>query len=270
MPAMGDPTTRRMGQVSDEEGQLSYGSYLKVPELLSLQAPLSKPPAHDELLFIIVHQAFELWFREMVFELEAVREAMFTGDAHRARHLLRRIHSIERLLIEQLEVIETMSPQDFLDFRSNLSPASGFQSAQFREIEFISGLKEPRFLDAAAGPGERERLERRLEDSTLWEAFRSLLESNGLPMPEADQDTRRTSLLKMARDRDAFADLWYLSEDLLVHDELFSLWRQRHILMVERQIGTKRGTGGSSGAPYLRTTLDKRFFPELWELRSYL
>ena len=267
---MGDSTTRRMGQVSDEEGQLSYGSYLKVPELLSLQAPLSKPEAHDELLFIIVHQAFELWFREMVFELEAIRDAMFEGDPHRARHLLRRVHSIERLLIEQLEVIETMSPQDFLEFRSNLSPASGFQSAQFREIEFLSGLKEPRFLGAATEPGERERLESRLDEPTLWDAFRAMLESNGLPMPDGDDETRRTSLLKMARDREAFADLWYLSEDLLVHDELFSLWRQRHILMVERQIGTKRGTGGSSGAPYLRTTLDKRFFPDLWELRSYL
>jgi tryptophan 2,3-dioxygenase len=165
-------------------------------------------------------------------------------------------------------VIETMSPQDFLQFRTNLSPASGFQSAQFREIEFLGGLKERRFLDAATDPDERARLERRLEEPTLWEAFCALLESNGLPM--VDDDTRRTSLVKMARDRDAFADLWYLSEDLLVHDELFSLWRQRHILMVERQIGTKRGTGGSSGAPYLRTTLDKRFFPELWELRSYL
>lgn len=257
-----------MGQVSDEEGQLSYGSYLKVPELLSLQSPLSKPAAHDELLFIIVHQAFELWFREMVFELETVRDLMFAGDTHRARHLLTRVHAVERLLIEQLEVIETMSPQDFLQFRTNLSPASGFQSAQFREIEFLGGLKERRFLDAATDSDERARLERRLEEPTLWEAFCALLESNGLPM--MDDDTRRTSLVKMARDRDAFADLWYLSEDLLVHDELFSLWRQRHILMVERQIGTKRGTGGSSGAPYLRTTLDKRFFPELWELRSYL
>src|SRR5918996_707846 len=201
----------------DGEGQLSYGSYLRVAELLALQAPLSKPPAHDELLFIIVHQAFELWFREMVFELEAVRDAMFEGDAHRARHLLGRIHSIERLLIEQLEVIETMSPQDFLQFRSNLTPASGFQSAQFREIEFISGLKEPRFLDGATEPGERERLERWLEEPTLGEAFRSMLESSGLPMPECDDET-----------------------------------------------------GGSSGAPYLRTTLDKRFFPDLWELRSYL
>jgi tryptophan 2,3-dioxygenase len=262
-------STRRMGQVSDEEGELSYGSYLRVPELLSLQSPLSKPAAHDELLFIVVHQAFELWFREILFELEAVRDLMFGGDAHRARHLLARVHAVERLLIEQLEVIETMSPQDFLDFRSNLSPASGFQSVQFREIEFLGGLKESGFLNVAQGE-EGGRLRRRFDEATLWDAFCALLESNGLPMPAEDEEARRASLLKIARDRDAFAELWYLSEDLLVLDELFSLWRQRHILMVERQIGTKRGTGGSSGAPYLRTTLDKRFFPDLWELRSYL
>jgi tryptophan 2,3-dioxygenase len=174
------------------------------------------------------------------------------------------------LLIEQIEVLETMSPQDFLEFRSNLEPASGFQSVQFREIEFLGGLKEERFVRMAESPEERERLERRLNEPTLWDAFRYLLEASGLPMPGGDEEARRTSLLKIARDRDAFADLWYLAEDLLVMDELFSLWRQRHILMVERQIGTKRGTGGSSGAPYLRTTLEKRFFPELWELRSNL
>ncbi|MGH2677250.1 MAG: tryptophan 2,3-dioxygenase [Actinomycetota bacterium] len=262
-------STRRMGYISDEEGQLSYSSYLRIAELLSLQSPLSRPAAHDELLFIVVHQAFELWFREMLFELEAVRDLMFAGDAHRARHLLARVHAVERLLIEQIEVIETMSPQDFLDFRSNLSPASGFQSVQFREIEFLGGLKERGHLNVVSGE-EEERLRRRFDEATLWDAFCALMESNGLPMPADDEEARRASLLKMARDRDAFAELWYLSEDLLVHDELFSLWRQRHILMVERQIGTKRGTGGSSGAPYLRTTLDKRFFPELWELRSYL
>jgi tryptophan 2,3-dioxygenase len=263
-------STRRMGRLSDEEGELSYGSYLRVPELLSLQRPMSQPPAHDELLFIIVHQAFELWFREVLFELEAVRDLMVSGDPTRARHLLARVHAIERLLIEQLEVIETMSPQDFMEFRTNLAPASGFQSTQFREIEFIGGLKEARFLRMADDDAERDRLQRRLDEPTLWDGFRSLLEANGLPMPEDDPEVRRASLLKIARDRDAFADLWYLSEDLLVFDELFALWRQRHVLMVERQIGTKPGTGGSSGAPYLRTTLDKRFFPELWELRSDL
>jgi tryptophan 2,3-dioxygenase len=263
-------STRRMGEVSDEEGQLSYGTYLKVPELVGLQSPLSSPPAHDELLFIIVHQAFELWFKEILFELEAIRDLMYEGDAPRARHLLNRVQSIERLLVQQLDIIETMSPQDFVVFRSNLAPASGFQSTQFREIEFIGGLKERGFARLAEGPEERERLERRLEEPTLWDAFCSLLEKNGLPMPPDDAEARRASLLKMARDRDAFADLWYLSEDLLAHDEIFSLWRLRHVLMVERQIGTKRGTGGSAGAPYLRTTLDKRFFPELWELRSHL
>jgi tryptophan 2,3-dioxygenase len=268
--AEGSRSTRRMGEVSDEEGQLSYGSYLRLPELLSLQRPSSEPPAHDETLFIILHQAFELWFREMVFELEAVRNLMFAGDVPRARHLLSRVHAIERLIIEQIEVIETMSPQDFLEFRSNLEPASGFQSVQFREIEFLGGLKEQRFLRMAETAEDVERLERRLAEPTLWDAFCVLLESNGLPMPGDDPEARLASLRKMAQDRDAFAELWYLSEDLLKHDELFSLWRQRHILMVERQIGTKRGTGGSSGAPYLRTTLEKRFFPELWELRSYL
>jgi tryptophan 2,3-dioxygenase len=265
-----EPSTRRMGEVADEERHLSYGGYLQLRELLDLQTPQSDPAAHDETLFIIVHQAFELWFKEVVFELETVRNLMFARDIPRARHLLHRVHAIERLLIEQIEVLETMSPQDFLDFRSHLEPASGFQSVQFREIEFLGGLKERGFLRPVSDEEDRRRLERRFEEPTLWEAFCDLMEAGGLPMPPEDEEARRTSLRKMAQDRDAFVDLWYLSEDLLVHDELFALWRQRHILMVERQIGTKRGTGGSSGAPYLRTTLEKRFFPELWELRSYL
>ncbi len=259
-----------MGQVADDVGHLSYGSYLRLRDLLDLQVPQSSPAAHDETLFIVVHQAFELWFREFIFELETIRDLMFADDVPQARHLLTRVHTIERLLIEQIEVLETMSPQDFLEFRTNLQPASGFQSLQFREIEFLGGLKDRGFLGMAETPEERARLERRLEEPTLWDAFRSVLERNGLPMPVGDEEARKTSLLKMARDRDAFADLWYLSEDLLEMDELFSLWRQRHILMVERQIGTKQGTGGSSGASYLRTTLEKKFFPELWELRSDL
>jgi tryptophan 2,3-dioxygenase len=259
-----------MGQVGDEEGHLSYSSYLRIRQLLDLQLPQSKPAAHDETLFIVVHQAFELWFREMIFELETIRDLMIDQDVQRARHLLTRVHAIERLLIEQIEVLETMSPQDFMEFRANLNPASGFQSVQFREIEFLGGLKEKGFLRMAADDEDRARLQKRFDEPTLWDGFRALLEKNGLPMPEGDQEARQASLLKMARDREAFAELWYLSEDLLEMDELFSLWRQRHILMVERQIGTKSGTGGSSGASYLRTTLEKRFFPELWELRSNL
>jgi tryptophan 2,3-dioxygenase len=259
-----------MGRVSEDEGPLSYGAYLRIPELLSLQSPLAEPPAHDETLFIIVHQAFELWFKEILFELESARDRMFAGDAHRAQHLLTRVHTIERLLIHQIEVIETMLPQDFLEFRSNLDPASGFQSVQFREIEFLSGLKKESYLHVAETEDEKSRLKRRLAEPTLWDAFCAVLEAGGLPMPQDDEEARRASLLKMARDREAFADVFGLSEALLTHDELFAHWRARHVLMVVRQIGSKSGTGGSSGASYLVTTLEKRFYPELWDIRSNL
>ena len=164
-----------------------------------------------------------------------------------------------------------MSPQDFLEFRTHLAPASGFQSVQFREIEFLSGLKDPRYLERLTGnEDEMLRLKRRLEEPSLWDAFCRLLESRGLPMPADDEVARRESLLIVARDRRSYWDEFSLSEALLTHDESFAHWRQCHVLMVERQIGTKTGTGGSTGAAYLRSTLDKRFFPELWDLRSYL
>src|SRR4051812_14175398 len=264
-------SVRRMGRVSPADEGLSYGSYLKVPELISLQQLLSDPPAHDELLFIVVHQTYELWFRQLLFELESIRDLMFAREPEGARHYLTRVHTIENVLVEQIAVLETMSPQDFLQFRSHLSPASGFQSVQFREVEFLSGLKQRGFL-AHLGEtiDERDRLERRLGEPSLWDAFCDLLTANGLPMPADDADRRTASLLEMARERVRHAELWYLSEDLLTHDELFSLWRYRHILMVMRQIGSKMGTGGSSGASYLQSTLDKHFFPELWALRSDL
>jgi len=175
------------------------------------------------------------------------------------------------VLIEHISVIETMSPQDFLEFRHNLAPASGFQSVQFREVEFLSGLKEAGLI-AKLGetPQERERLERRLVEPTVWDAFCALMEAHALPMPPEDEETRRDSLLLMMRNKDAYAELFYTTESLLTHDELFSQWRYHHVLMVERQIGAKTGTGGSTGASYLRSTLTKRFYPELWDLRSYL
>src|SRR5436309_13252977 len=182
-PRSGSRSIRRMGRVSVEEEGLSYGAYLRVPELLSLQSLLSDPPAHDELLFIVVHQVYELWFRQILFELESVRDRLFAGDPRRARHLLHRIHTIERVLIEHIAVIESMSPQDFLEFRSNLAPASGFQSVQFREIEFLSGLKEPGLVRRlVADDEEAARLERRLAEPTLRDSFCALLERDGLPM----------------------------------------------------------------------------------------
>ena len=130
----------------EQGGKLSYGSYLKVPEILSAQVLESDPPAHDELLFIITHQAYELWFKQAIFELESVREALFAGDTLAARHLMTRVAAIERVMIEHIGVLETMSPQAFLEFRHNLAPASGFQSVQFREMEFISGIKDDRYF----------------------------------------------------------------------------------------------------------------------------
>jgi tryptophan 2,3-dioxygenase len=266
---MAERRQRRFGRTSEaDEGLLTYGDYLKLPELLSLQQLLSDPPVHDELLFIVVHQAYELWFKQLLFELESVRDRLFEGDPERARHYLTRVHAIERVLIEHLEVLETMSPQDFLDFRDHLAPASGFQSAQFRELEFLSGLKDGRFLeDLAASPEERARLERRLGEPTLWDGFCALLEANGLPMPADDEERRMSSLVAMAKEQ---TELFAVSEALLDHDEAVARWRALHVLMVEREIGAKRGTGGSSGVEYLRTTLGKRFFPELWGLRGNL
>jgi tryptophan 2,3-dioxygenase len=261
-----------MGRLTEpaEEGLLTYGGYLKVPELLGLQHLRSDPPVHDELLFIVVHQAYELWFKQLVFELESVRDRMIDGDGERARHYLTRVAAIERVLIEHIGVLETMTPQDFLEFRSLLAPASGFQSAQFREVEFVSGLKERRYLrDLAATPEELARLARRLDEPTVWDGFLALLERHGLPMPEDDEDARLRSLLRMAREP-AHAALFAVAEGLLDHDEAFAEWRYRHVLMVEREIGSKPGTGGSAGVEYLRSTLHKRFFPELWGLRSHL
>jgi tryptophan 2,3-dioxygenase len=232
---------------------------------------LSDPPAHDELLFIVIHQVYELWFKEVLFELESVRSLIQDGEPRRARHLLDRVHTIERVLVEQVAVLETMSPRDFLEFRAHLAPASGFQSLQFREIEFVSGLKDENYIRRLDLDADQERrMRRRLEEPTLWDAFCAYLDGRGLPMPADDPERRRASLVEMANEPEKWAEEYALSEALLTHDELISLWRQRHVLMVERQIGSKTGTGGSTGSSYLRTTLDKRLYPELWELRSYL
>ncbi len=248
-----------MGSRFGEEGRrLSYGSYLKVPELLQLQQGLSHE--HDELLFIVAHQAYELWFKVLLHELEAARGRIDADDIFFARHHLRRVYVIERLLVEQIEVLETMSPQDFLAFRSQLAPASGFQSVQFREIEFLSGLKDEKYVARLeATPEEMSRLRLRLEEPSVADAFHALVERRGSP-----------SLLEIFRDRERYGDLFDLCEALLDHDETFAHWRSRHVLMVERQIGSKPGTGGSSGAQYLRSTLGKRFYPELWAVRTEL
>ncbi|MGH9062614.1 MAG: tryptophan 2,3-dioxygenase [Acidimicrobiales bacterium] len=266
--ATGEPAGRSFGE---EGARLSYGSYLRIPELLDQQRLLSDPPAHDELLFITVHQVYELWFQVLLHELETVRDLLMAGpDLWSPRHLLERCAAIERVLVGQIDVIETMTPQDFLTFRSLLAPASGFQSVQFRELEFLSGAKEAAFLGRLhdATPAELARLERRLDEPTVWDAFVRALERAGLAV--AGPEDRRASLQEVAADRGRFGPLWDLAEALVTHDEQAAAWRSRHVAMVERQIGMKSGTGGSTGAPYLRARLGLHYYPELWELRSSL
>jgi tryptophan 2,3-dioxygenase len=268
MPGSGPGTPGR--NFGEEGGRLTYGAYLRLPTLLDQQVLESDPPARDELLFITIHQVYELWFKLLLHELGEIRRAMFDDEVWLARHLFRRVHSVERVLIDQVQVLETMTPQDFLAFREKLAPASGFQSVQFREMEFLSGAKDPGFLKRFRGltDDERARLDQRLAEPSLWDAFVALLDKRGLPAGDDDEIMR--SLVTAAHDREQHDDLWQLAEDLITHDEMAALWRQRHVQMVERQIGTKSGTGGSTGAPYLRSRLDLRYYPLLWELRTLL
>ncbi len=237
---------------------LSYSSYLSLPELLSLQH--RRTIAHDELLFIVMHQTYELWFRLILHELEAARSTMDRGDSYLSIRSLRRVVTTAHLLIAQMDVLDTMTPQDFLRFRSDLGSASGAQSAQFREIELISGLKDPSYPHGLSPTAvEDERLRRRFLEPSLWDSFVSLLQRRRCP-----------ALTALFDDSDRWRDLFQLSEALIEYDQVFSLWRIRHVQLVERQIGSKTGTGGSSGDSHLRATLSKRFFPLLWEARSGL
>jgi tryptophan 2,3-dioxygenase len=268
-----DPVS--FGESRGADAQLTYGSYLRLAELLDNQRLESDPPAHDELLFITIHQVYELWFKQLLHEATAARDAMvYHGDGDDrlwwARHLLSRMHVIERVLVQQIDVLETMTPQDFLEFRQRLAPASGFQSVQFRELEFLSGHKDATFVRRFQGltDTERSRLHRRLEEPTLWDGLLHVLTQKGLDTSSDEATT--ASLRSVAHDRDKYADVWVLAEGLLQHDELAAAWRARHVVMVERMIGSKTGTGGSTGAPYLRSRLDLKYYPLLWELRSVL
>lgn len=261
---------------------LSYNKYLRVPELIDLQTCLSSPTHHDELLFITVHQAYELWFKQILHEIDAAIISMKEDRTAEAVHALRRIGEIEKLLITQIHILETMMPLRFLGFRDELNPASGFQSMQFREIEFSSGLKDEKILrQFVTDDYAHKRLQARMNAPSLSEAFFALLRRGGFDTPASnaprDAKERRSNYGKRQRaiaeiltHQERFYKEYELAEALLDHDEYFSLWRSHHVKMVERIVGAKRGTGGSEGVGYLRTTLDKKFFPEIWEARTYL
>lgn len=261
---------------------LSYNKYLRVADLIGLQECLSDPQHHDELLFITIHQAYELWFKQILHELDAAIVMMNEDRVAAATRTLRRVVEIEKLLVNQIHILETMSPISFLGFRDELNPASGFQSMQFREIEFASGLKHESLLqEFRSDEFAHGRLQKRFGSASLGEVFYLLLQRRGLDAP-VDEDSndeqenlrrygkRTRAVLEILTHFDERHEEFQLAEALLEHDEYFSLWRSHHIKMVERMVGTKRGTGGSEGVGYLRTTLDKKFFPELWEARTYL
>ena len=236
---------------------------------LSLQHVLSVPPEHDELLFIIVHQVHELWFKQMLHEIEAAMRHLAAGDLLKVQKNFRRIHAIQRLLEQQVDVLETMTPQDFNGFRDRLDPASGFQSAQFREIEFVCGSRKTGYLQYLEPTGaERARFKERLTEPTLYDALKALLAARGFAVATPDELLESFKAIYQ-RSEELYA-LYLLLEDFIEFDERFLLWRGRHVRMVERMIGMKRGTGGSLGVPYLERTLEKKFFPELWEVRRIL
>jgi tryptophan 2,3-dioxygenase len=258
---------------------VTYNRYLHIDELLSLQRPRSAGPEHDELLFIVIHQVYELWFKEMLHELDRVRSLLEADDAPRAQHTLKRILTILKVLVAQLDILETMTPLEFQSFRARLEEASGFQSDQFRQLEFVLGLK----ADAAvhrfpARSRAREALERRLEEPTIWDAFLRYLAREGYAVPGGQLQRDVAQPVKPSEEIQHLLVSVYrsdaknteLCERLVDLDEGIQEWRYRHVKMVERTIGTKPGTGGSTGVEYLRTTLGRPLFPDLWEIRSRL
>jgi tryptophan 2,3-dioxygenase len=265
-----------------ENPPLSYNKYLRVQDLINLQDLLSTPAHHDELLFITVHQAYELWFKQILHELDAAIQFLEEDRVPAATRAIKRIVEIEKLLVNQIHILESMTPISFLAFRDQLNPASGFQSMQFREIEFSSGLKDKSILrEFSSDEFASGRLEARMSGPTLADCFYRVLQRRGLtaPLAPADADTaqqkkayeeRTRAVLEVLTHFEERYEEYQLTEALLDHDEYFSLWRSHHIKMVERMVGAKRGTGGSEGIGYLKTTLDKKFFPELWEARTYL
>ena len=250
------------------ESDLSYNDYLKVPQITNLQFPQSKPAHHDELLFIIIHQAYELWFKLIIHELENAIHHIVKKEVLQAQHFVHRIVEILKLLVSQIHILETMRPIDFLRFREKLMPASGFQSLQFREIEFLLGLKDEKYLKFfEKRPDVVKALNSRLKGNDLHGAYFGMLKSLGFKI---DGAARFKSLCEIYQNPQDNLPLYLLSESLLELDEHLALWREHHVRVVERIIGGKRGTGGSSGVNYLRSTSQKKCFPELWEIRSHL
>ena len=258
---------------------VTYSSYLKIDDLLRLQQPLSDGPEHDEMLFIIIHQVYELWFREILHELDELKRRLLANNHPGACGTLKRILTILKTLVAQIDVLETMTPVSFTSFRHRLESGSGFQSAQFREVEFVCGVKRREIMSLHEPDSEaRTRLERRFREPTVYDAFLGYLKMNGYDMPpEALERDITMPPREWPLVQSILIDIYHhhpvhrqVCELLVDFDEGMQEWRYRHVKMVERTIGFKQGTGGSSGAGYLRTTLFQPLFPDLWAIRSEL
>jgi tryptophan 2,3-dioxygenase len=258
------------------EGELTYSTYLHIPQLLQLQQPRSSPAEHDEMLFIIIHQTYELWFKQMLHELDKVKKDLSGNDLYGCIHTFHRCRTILKTLVGQVDILETMTPMSFTSFRDRLEKASGFQSTQFREVEFVLGYKRSnvmKFLPPETEIGKQ--VHRRLAERTVIDHFYDFLEHHGVSIPKplrgriatepaiADEQVQE-GLLRLYQTR---PDLTILFETMTDFDEGFQEWRYRHVKLVERTIGSKQGTGGSPGVEFLKKSLFQPVFADLWAIR---
>lgn len=255
---------------------LTYANYLDLEKLLTLQNPRSSPAEHDEVLFIIIHQTYELWFKQLLHEFEKIKRDFSAGDLFGALHSFKRTRTIMKTLVSQIDILETMTPSSFSSFRDRLETASGFQSIQFRELEFLLGYKRASTFDHVKPdfPGY-ERLKARLHESTVIDHFYDFLATRGAQIPDElkKRDVTQPNEAN-AQIQDALLSLYQTSPEASVlfelmtdFDEGLQEWRYRHIKLVERTIGAKHGTGGSPGVPFLMQSMFKPIFPDLWAIR---
>lgn len=259
--------------MSDE---LTYASYLSVEDLLRLQKPRSQPEEHDEMLFIVIHQVYELWFKLLLHELEKIKSDFTASKVYDAIHTFKRCRTIVKTLVAQLDILETMTPRSFSSFRDRLDRASGFQSYQFREVEFLLGYKRPDMVRYfKPGTVARDILEKRIQEPALSFYFYQLLQHFGVVIPEELQhrDVKEPSIAHpVIQDAlihlyETHSELGILFELMMDFDEGLQEWRYRHVILVARTIGEKQGTGGSLGVEFLKRSLFLPVFPDLWAIR---
>ena len=257
------------------ESALTYTSYLAVDDLLKLQKPLSDGPEHDEMLFIIIHQTYELWFKQLIHEFQQAQRALESGDTHYALSILGRIRTIMKVCVAQVDILETMTPLQFNAFRGYLSSSSGFQSAQFRKVEAILGRRDSR-MAGHLPPDIQAEIKEITSGNSIWDSFLDYLTKRGYLLPADvvgrnkevayESNAAVQDVLLTVHQTDPESAM--VSERLVDIDEGIQEWRYRHVKMVERTIGHKMGTGGSSGVEYLASTLFNPVFKDLWEIRS--